>query len=171
MTFRSPSSRRTFSPEVIVVNNAEDDARLNYYEQPRGYSPRRDRFVDSNSPTSVANFVARVRNDIRSEKVRVRSKIQDLRYNRLVLDRSHNDIHKTVFDQHDEMLARLRTLEDELEFNVNECIRLQTELDRIHRKQEWNSLQSESRKTNSKSKPAAKRSRSRHGTSRRPISV
>lgn len=142
---------------------------MSYYDQPRGYSPRRDRYVDSGSSVSVANFVARVRNDIHSEKLRVRSKIQDIRYNRLVLDRSHNDIHKNVFEQHDEMLARLRTLEDELEFNVNECIRLQTELDRIHRKEEWNNLQSESRMATSKTR--TRRTRSRRGTRRLPISV
>lgn len=171
MTFRSSSPRRRFSPEVIVVSSPEDGARLDYYDQSRGSSLRRDHYVDSGSSTSVANFVARVRNDIHTEKVRVRSKIQDIRYNRLVLDRSHYDIHKTVFDQHDEMLARLRTLEDELEFNVNECIRLQTELDRIHRKEEWNNLQSGSRRSTSKNRSASRRSRSNRGTRRLPISV
>lgn len=167
MTFRS-LSRCGFSPEIIAVT--EDDNRLSYYERPRSFSPpRRENYVDSNSPTSVANFVARVRNDIRSEKIRVRSKIQDLRYNRLALERNHNDMHRNIFEQHDDMLTRLRMLEDELEFNVNECLRLQTELDRVQRKQEWNDLQSESRKVATKSK--SNRSRSRHGTRRSPINV
>jgi hypothetical protein len=169
MTYRSTSPRRGYNPEVIDVSAREENARLHYQEHNRGYSPRRDRLVDSASSVSVANFVARVRNDIHSEKVRVRSKIQDIRYNRLVYEKTQNDIHRTVFEQHDEMLARLRTLEDELEFNVNECIRLQTELDRIHRKEEWNSLQSESR--NPVSHNRSKRSRMRRGTRKLPISV
>ncbi len=169
MTFRSTSPRRGYYPEVIDVSTREENARLHYHEHNRGYSPQRDRLVDSASSVSVANFVARVRNDIHSEKVRVRSKIQDIRYNRLIHDKTQNDIHKNVFEQHDEMLARLRTLEDELEFNVNECIRLQTELDRMHRKEEWNSLHSESRRSASNNR--AKRSRMRRGTRKLPISV